>query len=90
MAGFCLCSFSSFSRFFVSVINPGHGDVETDERRGDYRCMARNNGAAERGTRGGPNGQSDERCAIIASAKIGSRQDATGGNITFRGGAQKP
>lgn len=55
----------------------------------DYQCTARNNGA--RGTRrGGPNGQSDERCAIIASAKIGSRQDAAGGNITFRGGAQKP
>lgn len=43
-----------------------------------------------RGTRGDPNGQSDERCTIIASAKIGSRQDAAGGNITFRGGAQKP
>lgn len=37
-----------------------------------------------------PNGQSDERCAIIASVKIGSRQDAASGNITFRGGAQKP
>lgn len=48
-------------------------------------------GITERGGRGsGSNGQSDERCAIIASAKIGSRQDAAGGNITFRGGAQKP
>lgn len=38
-------------------------------------------GITERGGRrieDGPNGQSDERCAIIASAKIGSRQDARG------------
>lgn len=54
--------------------------------------MARNNEARGMRRMGGvgPNGQSDERCAIIASAKIGSRQDAAGGNITFRGGAQKP
>lgn len=73
--GIPLCSFSSSSRFFVSVTNPGHGHGDRElvkERGGEYRCMARNNGA--RGTReGGPNGQSDERCAIIASAKIGSR-----------------
>lgn len=52
--------------------------TERVEEPGDYRCMARNNGTEEdgEGGGGGPNGQSDERCAIIASAKIGSRQDA--------------
>lgn len=70
-------SFSSPSCFFVSVTNPGHGDVDrASKSTGDYRCMARNNGArgGTRGRGGGdPNGQSDERYAIIASAKIGSR-----------------
>lgn len=85
--GIPLCSFSSSSCFFVSVTNP---DDRVGKRTGDRRCIARNNGARGTTTGGGPNGQSDERCAIIASAKIGSRQDAAGGNITFRGGAQKP
>lgn len=80
------------SRFFVSVINPGHGDVDERVREGGGETINVRRGITERGgtRRDGPNGQSDERCAIIASAKIGSRQDAAGGNITFRGGAQKP
>lgn len=77
----------SFLRLLCYPRSRDHGD-QVGEERGTTDVWR---GITERGGgEGDPNGQSDERCAIIASAKIGSRQDAAGGNITFRGGAQKP
>lgn len=82
MTGFCYAPFPLPPVSSSPSATPGHDD-RMGKRTGDRRCMARREGEDS-------NGQSDERSAIIASAKIGSRQDAAGGNITFRGGAQKP
>lgn len=56
------------------------------DRIADEERAARDDTRGERKTkRTRPNGQLDGRCAIIASAKIGSLRDARPGNITFRG-----
>lgn len=60
------------------------------DRIADEERAARDDTRGERKTkRTRPNGQLDGRCAIIASAKIGSLRDARPGNITFRGARYK-